>query len=275
MTYYAYLPDRAVLAVSGDDARTFLQGLITHDIRKATTHNALFAALLSPQGKFLYDFFILEHQGSLLLETNKARLPALTQRLAMYRLRAHVEFTELPAMQVAALWGNPAPEIRNQIHFADPRLPALGGRIIGTELQLPYTAGNYEHHRLSLGIPEGSKDLLQDRSLLLEYGYDKLHGVDFTKGCYVGQEVTARSKHRATLHKYIHSVTAEEPLPPPGTPVTANGHDIGEMRSSAGTIGLALLRTKEAEEAARAGIELTSAGVIVRARPTEWSGMVH
>lgn len=267
MNHIALLTDRAVLAVYGEDARTYLQGIITNDIRKVTPDNAVFSALLSPQGKYLFEFFIIEHDGALLLETDKARLPELIKRLSMYRLRAKVTFEEKPEWNVAAIWGKANMQRADSITYTDPRHPALGQRIL---YKMPaFTGmdeGDYEAHRLSLGIPEGGKDLIVDRSILLEYGYDHLNAIDFTKGCYVGQEVTARSKHRATLHKYIHCVAAEKPLPPAGTVITSNGRELGDMRSSSGTIGLAVLR----KEDAALSPQLDAGGITIRAQLPAW-----
>ncbi len=264
MSHIAPLPDRAVLAVSGEDARTYLQGIITNDVRKVTPENAVFSALLSPQGKYLFEFFIIGHEGALLLETDKARLPELIKRLTMYRLRAKVEFAEKPELNVTALWGNRVPSTEYVTTYDDPRHPELGKRMLTASAQ----EGNadYETHRLSLGIPEGGKDLIVDRSILLEYGYDHLGAIDFNKGCYVGQEVTARSKHRATLHKYIHCVTADSALPPAGTVITSNGRELGDMRSSRGTIGLAVLRTGDAALTPL----LDAGGVPIKAQLPAW-----
>jgi hypothetical protein len=266
MIYYAPLTDRAVFAVSGDDAESFLQGLITNDIRKATEAQAIFAALLSPQGKFLYDFFIIRHKGKWLFDTDKARLPDLMKRLSMYRLRSKVEFAEMPELQVMAVWGEERGarhEVRG-ISYADPRVPELGQRILDKEIpafagMTKQEPGDYDRHRLTLSVPDGARDLIPDRSLPLEYGYDELNAIDFNKGCYVGQEVTARTKHRATLRKFIHSVKADAVLPPFGTPVMAAEREIGVMAGSNVQIGLALLRVEEAvRPLSAAGITLTA-----------------
>jgi folate-binding protein YgfZ len=297
MSHFALLPDRALLAISGEDARDFLQGLITKDMRKVVPGEAYFAVLLSPQGRFLFDFFITEHEGAFWLEMDKARLPDLMKRLTMYRLRAKVTIEALE-MKVAAVWNNPSPrrgEVRRgasnseiianlaptqpspcggglNFAYADPRLAELGWRIIAKEI--PAFAGmmesNYEAHRLSLGVPEGVKDLIVDRSILLEYGYDELNAIDFDKGCYVGQEVTARSKHRASLRKFIHQVKSDAPLPPKGTPVLAGDREAGVMCSSEGNVGLASCRVAEVEKAACAGIPLTAAGVALTAALPAW-----
>ena len=264
---YSILQDRAVLAVSGEDARAFLQGLITNDIHKVTEKQAVFAALLSPQGRFLFDFFITEQDGQLLLETDKARLPELKKRLMMYRLRSKIECEERPELQVYAVWGQGS-GIRDQLGYTDPRLPKLGTRILSEEIPdfATMTKGDYDAHRISHGVPEGSKDLIIDRSILLEYGYDELHAIDFAKGCYVGQEVTARSKHRATLRKFLHQVLADTPLPASGTLVLAGEQEAGVMAGSVGNAGLALLRV----EAVQKGTKLEAAGIALKANLPSW-----
>jgi folate-binding protein YgfZ len=266
---HCLLSDRAVLAVCGADARDFLQGLISNDIRKVSAGRALFAALLSPQGKFLFDFFIVEYEGALLLETDKARLPQLQKRLLMYKLRAKIELAVMPEMQVSAGWGGEAAR-DGLITYADPRLAELGWRSIHkADASASSEMDAYERHRIGLGVPEGSKDLVADRSLLLEYGYDELNAIDFAKGCYVGQEVTARTKHRASLHKFIHIVEASKPLPSPGTPILCGPREVGVLCGSVGTLGLALLRV---DEVARATPKtpLTCEGVPLQARLPHW-----
>jgi folate-binding protein YgfZ len=241
---YTLLPDRAVLTVGGEDAADFLQGLISNDIRKATAGNTIFAALLTPQGKYLHDFFISAQDGQFLLETDKPRIADLQKRMSMYKLRSKVTLELLPELQVAASWDDTSAS--GELVYADPRLPALGQRIIGKALPAEENMAAYHHHRIALGVPQASLDLIPDRSLLLEYGYDELHGVDFAKGCYVGQEVTARSKHRATLRKFIHIVEGSPALPPPLTPIMQQGKEVGHMASSIGTLGLAHLRIEDA-----------------------------
>lgn len=266
MSFYAYLPDRAVLAVYGEDAREFLQGLVSNDVRDIASHHAVFAALLSPQGRFLHDFFISFQQEQFWLETDKARLPDLAKRLSMYRLRSKVTIEPLPQMQVAALWGQ---DVRDG--YADARLSELGNRVVfEASPAFAGMSGDYERHRLSLGVPEGAKDLIADRSILLEYGYDELGGVDFAKGCYVGQEVTARSKHRASLRKFIHQVEGQAPLAPAGTPVLAGAREAGVMASSSGGIGLAHLKVEEVTRAARENVALVAGGVMLTAKLPQW-----
>jgi len=277
MSYYAKLADRAVLAAEGEDIRDFLQGLITNDIRKVNPQQAIFAALLSPQGRFLYDFFISEYQGKLLIETDKARLPELKKRLMMYKLRSRVMFTDMPQMKVAAIWENAEGgnlESKDWIIYDDPRLLELGKRLIYSGALVATDAdaqeSDYENMRLSLGVPEGSKDLIQDKSILLEYKYDALHAIDFTKGCYVGQEVTARSKHRATLHKSIYCVKAKTVLPPSGTVIMAGEREVGVMASVAGEHGLALLRIDEVNRALESNTPFVASQVALLASEPLW-----
>ncbi|MEI6730247.1 MAG: folate-binding protein, partial [Pseudomonadota bacterium] len=209
------LQDRGIVAVSGDDSRSFLQGLITNNIAKVNEKQAIFACLLSPQGKFLYDFFIIESQGNLLIETEKSIIPELVKRLSFYKLRAKVEIKELPNLQVGWIESKSSDDTfqNNDVIFSDPRSNELGMRIIAEDLTPGEEESTYDSTRIKLGIAEGSKDLTTNRSLPIEFGYDKINAIDFNKGCYVGQEVTARSKHRATLHKFIHFIEAKSTLP--------------------------------------------------------------
>ncbi len=287
--HYSFLPDRAVIAISGEDARSFLQGIITNDIYKVSENTAVFAAILSPQGRFLHDFFIIESQEKLFLETEKSSLPDLLKRLKMYKLRSNVEIEERPELKVGVTFSlkggeysspssltlTPSEEVvvenssaypRNSFTYQDPRHSELGTRIIGENLPIEST-GDYDLHRLKLAIPEGSKDLIVNRSLPVEWAYEKLHGVDFNKGCYVGQEVTARSVHRASLHKYIHSVKANSKLPPAGTKIMAGEKEAGIIASSHSNIGLALLNM----EAVANSKELLCESVSMSAEIPTWA----
>lgn len=257
--YLAALPDRAVLQISGDDATAFLQGLITNNIEHAVTDRALYATTLTPQGKFLHDFFILPHAGGYLMECSRAAQQALAAQLRKFKLRAKVQIDDTP-LGVAAIWSCASVKSAETVLvFLDPRLTTLGSRaILLSEAALPALAAqgctaaqssDYDLHRLALGVPEGYRDLIPEKSFPLDYRFDLLHGIDFNKGCYIGQEVTARMKHRGTLRKQIYCVRGETSLPPQGTMITVNGVSIGEMRSSQGTIGLALVR-RDAYEAA-------------------------
>jgi len=251
------LQDRGIVAVSGDDSRSFLQGLITNDIAKVSDKQAIFACLLSPQGKFLYDFFIIESQGNLLIETEKSIIPELIKRLSFYKLRAKVEIKELPNLQVGWIENKNIPHPNTlqegegtSVIFTDPRSNELGMRIIAEDLTSSGDESTYDSTRIKLCIAEGSKDLTANRSLPIEFAYDKINAIDFNKGCYVGQEVTARSKHRATLHKFIHFIEAKTDLPAKDTAIFDQaGKEVGYSLSSQGNIGLAIINIEAAKTA--------------------------
>jgi hypothetical protein len=244
----ALLDDRAVIALAGPDARTLLQGLITHDIEKLAPGRALYAALLTPQGKILFDFILVEGEGAVLLDCAADVADALVKRLTLYRLRAKVEIERREQLVVMAAWDNGS---LPGICFDDPRLPALGTRAIAARAEAPHDLGppsGYHAHRFALGIPEGT-DFGQDRMFALDAGFEELHGVDFEKGCYVGQELTARMKHRGTARKRLLPVEGTDALPAPGANVMADGKSIGEIAGTHGTHGFALIRLDRLEEA--------------------------
>jgi len=260
---FAILEERGILAVSGPDRRLFLQGLVSNDVEKLADNRAVYAALLTAQGKYLHDFVMVEVGEAIWLDAEAARLGDLRRRLTMYRLRAKVEIAERPELAVAAAFGEGAlaalglagepgeARLRDGgVVLVDPRLAELGARAIlerehlsrlGLELaQADFAV--YDRHRLALGIPDGSRDLVPDKSILLEAGFDELNGVDWEKGCYVGQELTARTKYRGLIKKRLFPVRIDGPAPASGTMVTADGRDAGELRSSRDGQGLALLR---------------------------------
>jgi folate-binding protein YgfZ len=255
----ARLEDRAVLALSGADVRPFLQGLITNNIENVGPGRAAYAALLTPQGKILFDFIIAEGDGALLLDCSAAHRDALAKRLKLYRLRAKVEIEPRDHLGVAGgLTGRPAERGNG---FADPRLEALGPRFISAIAEMPDNVGTaqaYHAERLRLGVPEGS-DFGSDKIFALDADLDELHAVAFDKGCYVGQELTARMKHRGTARKRLLPVNGDA-LPASGT-VSAGGKDIGEMMSSYGSRGFALIRLDRLEEAAGAQVTVENKSI--------------
>ena len=279
-TGYVLLPDRGVLALRGGDVRPFLQGLIINDVAHVQNDRASYGALLTPQGKFLFDFFIAQDVGQLLLETEAARLGELHRRLLMYRLRSKVDIEDCSArFAVAALIGDdPAraldlPELpgaartlEQGVVFVDPRLPRLGARALLPKdtasarlAALGFQAVEreaYERLRLTLGVPDGSRDLVVEKATLLESGFEELHGVDFAKGCFVGQELTARMKYRGLVRKRLLPVTFTGAPPPPGTVIRLGEREAGEMRSGIDGQGLALLRLEQVEKAKVDGTQL-------------------
>lgn len=271
------LPGRAVLRIGGRDASAFLQGLVTCDVHKAAEGLARLGVLLSPQGKFLLDFFLLKQGEDFLMDTEAVRAEELLRKLTLYRLRAAVELALLPAWGVAAALGEERPPQRQDtLCVPDPRHPAMGWRIYGAQAALPASEGEegameaYETRRISLGLPDGSRDAEIDRTLPLENGYDRLGGVDFTKGCYVGQEVTARSKHRGQLRKFLHIVTAAHPLAASGTAVLAGDTEIGTLRSVCGAQGLATVHADRLAQARQQGIGVSIAGQAVDVEAPWW-----
>ncbi|WP_289295882.1 folate-binding protein [uncultured Reyranella sp.] len=261
---FSLLPHRSVISVAGADRVEFLQGLISNDTRKVAPGHAVWAALLTPQGRFLNDMFVVDAgQDVFYLETERERAPALARKLKMYTLRSKVVVEDRSAaLEVAAVFGDDASRalgLENVVTFADPRLPTLGVRVIAAAGQAatllaahglseaPLAA--YDALRLPLGVPDGSRDLQVEKALLLENGFDELNGVDWKKGCYMGQELTARTKYRALIKKRLFPVRVEGTLPEAGTPVHQNGEEVGEVRSGMGDRALAMLKL----EAARTG----------------------
>lgn len=262
------LDDRAVIALSGPEARGLLQGLITNDIDELAPDKALYAALLTPQGKILFDFLVAEGDGAVLLDVAADSAEALAKRLKMYRLRAKVEIELRP--QLAVLVDADAAHATQGVTFDDPRHAGLGKRTIGARAEMPDGDGGAEafrRRRLALGIPEAT-DFGSDKIFALDGGLDELHGVSFTKGCYVGQELTARMKHRGTARKRLLTVEAASALPAPGTPLKAGPREIGEITSAYGAIGFALVRLDRLEEAGDAAID--TGGVTVRVIKPSW-----
>jgi folate-binding protein YgfZ len=252
------LPDRAVIEVAGADAATFLQGLITNDITKAANARAIFAALLTPQGKIITAFLVAPMNEGFLIDCAKSQAADLAARLKKYKLRAKVTIAERPDLAVVA-----SPSASDSA-FADPRLAALGFRAYQTNPTASDNAAAYHAHRIALGVPE-SNDIPPETHFPLDCNFDELHGVDFDKGCYVGQELTARMKHRATARRRILRVEATAPLPPPGTPIKLGDTELGEMLGSIGGQGLAIVRLDRLGDAT----EATTAGTTVRiARPS-------
>lgn len=271
--YYSFPEGRALIRLTGRDVRDFLQGIITNDIRKLSADKSLLALLLSPQGKFLAEFFLIEDGGAILMDTEKATLENLLKRLKLYKLRADVMIEE-DSRKLAVAWnGDELPVKDSVLVTRDPRSPKIGYRLYGDHASLRNNLSSlgtevapteYDYYRLTLGIPEGSKDAVIDRTIALENGYDRLGAVDFAKGCYVGQEVTARSYHLAVLRKQLLPVVGESDLPPRETELKAGEIAVGSMRSVRRNRGLALVRIEELAKAEEAGIPILADGVAVR-----------
>ena len=268
----ASLADRGVLRIAGADASHFLQGLLTNDIGKAEAGTAIHAGLLSPQGKILFDFFVMREGDGYLIDAPKESLAPLAQRLTFYKLRANVTVEELPDFSVAAMWGGTPMHPDGAVVFADPRLPALGHRALLPGGASPGAldcaeAGEAAYHayRIGLGVPEGGRDYLYGDAFPHEALFDQLNGVDFKKGCFVGQEVVSRMEHRGTARKRVVPVEGDAPLAA-GAEVMAGDLPLGTIGSVDGTHGLALLRLDRAADAAAKGVGLNADGTHVRLR---------
>ena len=248
------LESRAVISLTGPEAREFLQNLITNDLGTLVPGRGLYAALLSSQGKIGFDFFVVEGEGGLLLDVGADARDALLKKLKLYRLRTQVEIAARDELGVyAALTGD---AVRRAVSFMDPRHAALPARSIGAVAEMPAGLPGddaYHAHRMALGVPEGA-DFGFEKIFALDGGLDELNAISFTKGCYVGQELTARMKHRATSRKRPVRVMAEGPLPPPGTAVSQDS-DVGEIIAAHGREGFASVRLDkwDTEKQARAG----------------------
>jgi folate-binding protein YgfZ len=200
----------------------------------------VWAALLTAQGKWLADFFIFAEGDRLLLDCEAAQAAMLSQRLGRYKLRSDVAIAPTD-LHVFAAWGGPAPQGARGA-APDPRLAEAGWRLLAENLATNATRDDWDRHRLSLGLPDGGRDMEAEKTVLLEAGFDELGGISWTKGCYMGQELTARTRYRGLIKKRLLPVSGEAPLPPPGTPILSHEREVGLMRSSNGLAGLAVLR---------------------------------
>jgi hypothetical protein len=254
MSAYIPLKHRALIAISGEDRRTFLQGLVSADVEQASAHRALYGAYLTPQGKYLYDFFLAEHEGELLLEVEAAGREDLIRRLSRFRLRSKVALAPKDDWRVYAVIGAPAnfpgreagsvEPWEGGLSVMDPRLAAAGQRVwLPAPPDLPESEFSvWDALRIELGLADGSRDMAPEKTILLEAGFDELHGVDWAKGCFMGQEVTARSKYRGQIKKRLLPVSIDGPAPEAGAILTIDGQEAGEMRSHQGDMGLAVIR---------------------------------
>jgi len=281
----ALLPDRGVVKIAGDDARTFLNGLVTNDIARVDPAHAAFAALLTPQGKIVGDFILAEANsregGGFFLDCPRALAPMLIERFNFYKLRAKVIIEDLSeVLGVLAIWhGIPTSEFG--LLYADPRIPELGMRCmaaphlaseaaasLGAEL---VDASAYEAHRIALAIPRGGLDFIYGDAFPHETDMDQLGGIDFDKGCFVGQEVVSRMEHRRTARTRTIGVSYGGFAPEPGTAVNAGQKSVGTLGSTAQGRGVAMLRLDRLGDALAAGEPLTAGGVEMHAVKPAWA----
>jgi hypothetical protein len=290
----ALLPDRGVVKVAGDGARNFLHGLVTADVLTLAPGVARFCALLTPQGKIIADFFVAEAPaasgGGFFLDVPRALVTALVEKLNLYKLRAKVLIEDLSdILGVLAVWNEASTSevgiaTQSGLRYADPRLPALGLRILipphraaetAAELGAAWvTAGAYDAYRITLGVPQGDSDFKYGDAFPHETDMDQLGGVDFNKGCYVGQEVVSRMEHRGTARTRAVPIRYDGAAPAAGAPITAGTKQIGTMGSAAGGWGVALVRLDRATEAIAEGGTLTAADVPIRLVKPDWARFI-
>lgn len=274
----AFLPDRGVVKVGGEDARNFLNGLVTTDVTQLASGLGRFGALLTPQGKITVDFLITEapagHGGGFLLDCPRPLAQPLADKLDFYKLRAKVTVENLSDnLGVIATWGGEL-AVKPDLSFADPRDAALGWRILAPQELARKVADligadlvdsiAYEAHRIATGVPRGGLDFIYGDAFPHETNMDRLHGVDFDKGCYVGQEVVSRMQHRGTARTRTVRVMLESAPPEAGTAILAGDKPVGTMGSTSGESGLALIRTDRVADALEAGAKLTAGGLGIR-----------
>jgi folate-binding protein YgfZ len=277
MARIARLPERSTVAVEGPDAHKFLQDLITNDLDLLKSQSTVHAGLLSPQGKILFEFIVVQTERGFVLDTVRARAKDLVKRLTLYKLRAKIEISDRGDDQdVYAAWGEGAEQVAQG--YADPRLAGLGVRIVRPKdaaIAETEDVAAYEAHRIALGVPEADKDYVLGDTFPHEACFDILHGVAFDKGCFVGQEVVSRVQHRGTARKRFVIVEGNAALPPAKTEVTAGEEParavIGVMGSSVGTSGLALVRIDRAAEMLAKGQKIVAGDVVVTLRVPSWA----
>ncbi len=278
----APLPDRGLVEVRGPDAASFLNDLVTNSVVSLASGEAVYAGLLTPKGKILFDFLIWRRgDDGFLIDVGRAQAPALAQRLGLYRLRAKVEIAERSSeLTAGASWGEDErwPDTAGLESYADPRYAPLGRRFVATA-DFDWPGGNdaraaeqYRQHRIALGVPEGGIDYAYGEAFPHDACYDALNGVDYRKGCYVGQEVVSRMHHRGSAKTRVAMIEAAGPLPLPGTEILAGGTPAGRIGSVDGTRGVAMLRIDRVETAIAAGEPVVAGGVDIAVRTPPWLG---
>nr|WP_314430762.1 folate-binding protein [uncultured Brevundimonas sp.] len=254
----ARLDSRALIRVTGPDARPFLHNLLTQDVETLAPGALRFGALLSPPGRLLFDLFLWGEENGVVLDVAAERRDALAQRLSMYKLRSNVEVMPIPDAVFVA-W-NETPEG----FVADPRLPALGGRRWGDQYETDATEADWQAHRLALGVPDPAKDALLDKTYPIEADFDLLNGIDFHKGCFIGQETTSRMKRRGVIKNRMMAIAFDGPAPERGAEVLNGELRAGEVMTGADGRAIALMRLDRLEG------DLSVDGRPVRVERPDW-----
>lgn len=293
-SFYLLPETRGVLTVAGEDRVAYLQGLVSNDVAKLAPERALYATFLTAQGRYLHDFFLAAIGETFYVDCEAARREDLRKRLSLYKLRSKVTLADATAdWTVALLFGDgaltklgldakegAAKGFGGGGAFTDPRLARLGARAIlpranaAAALEAAgFVAGDpadYEHRRIAAGVPDGSRDLPVEKAILLENGLDELNAIDWDKGCYLGQELTARTRYRGLVRKRLMPVAIEGPAPAPGTPVLFGDKETGELHSIADGIGLAMIRLEHLEAANGPGAFTAGAAKLTPKKP-DWA----
>ncbi len=262
-TFHAALDDRAVIRAHGPDMYDLLQRLVTGNLDQVTPEKAVYSLLLTPQGKFLFDFFMVrdpDEEGALLLDCAKSRVAELQKRLTMYKLRADAAFDDVSAeFVVVAHWGEQAAPLQGGASFMDPRGEFLGGRALVPASNLESflsqadseerNAADYRAFCVSQGVPDGALDIGADKAFPIENNLDLLNGIDFQKGCFVGQEVASRTHRKGKARKRLVVASLEGTPPEPGSDITIGEAKVGSVAGSAGNNVLALVFTDRVAKA--------------------------
>jgi folate-binding protein YgfZ len=279
VTKVSLLPDRVVCRIGGEDAHDFLQNLLTNNLERVSPTQGIYTLLQTPQGKYLFDFFVIEQEGHYLIDCDRDAAPELLKRLMFYKLRADVTLASLGNdWTVGAVWDTETSGEAGQVEmfhdgrlFNDPRLERLGQRFMvpAASADAALATGevsspeDYDAHRIALAVP-GAQDLIADKTFPMEANLDLLNAIDFQKGCFVGQEVTSRTHRKGQVRKRIVGVTASADLPTSHTAVMAGERQAGELLSSSGAQGLALLRLDRLDS------PLTAGEIAIQASLPEW-----
>lgn len=267
----AHLDDRAAIRIAGPDAGTLLQNVVTADVPAADAHGSGYGALLTPQGKILWDFLLHKSPEGYVAEARADQLDGLVKRLKLYRLRAKVEIEPADGLSVFASWGGSAPDEGEPP--ADPRLADLGRRWVAPDGSIATDASTADWHarRIALAVPEGGVDFVFGDAFPHDAAMDSLHGVAFEKGCYVGQEVVSRMRHRGTARRRIVALAADAPLPEPGADILAGDRAIGRLGSSAAGHAIGLVRLDRMRAALDQGAPVTAGGVALVVSLPAWA----
>ncbi|MFG1348488.1 YgfZ/GcvT domain-containing protein [Xanthobacter autotrophicus] len=268
-----YLTDRVLIRATGPEASKFLHGVITCNVQTMAKGDSRYGALLTPQGKIISDFlFYAEGEDVFLFDVPAERAEDLLKRLTFHRLRAKVTFEKADDFAVAAVFGD-AGEVPDGALYPDPRLAALGQRLVlplAVAQALSSDAAPYEAHRIALGIPRGGPDFVYGDTFPHEADMDQLGGVDFKKGCYVGQEVVSRMEHRSTPRNRLVEVLFDTPLAA-GQEIMAGDKSVGQVLSVTDGRGIATVRLDRANDAKTDGVPLLAGDVQVELRRPDWA----